>query len=164
MSIQFSGTLTEQQFNRFQECCTPAVLRWILKWLPWFWLGLILIQVLSFSGYIGSFGMFRDVFLLLYFLLILKFRERQIRRAWQSNKLVQGEISGVIDQEGIVWSHAYGELRYPWEIILKYREVADIFLLYTAINQALLLPHSFFNSEEDWKQFRQLIAEKLPKK
>ncbi|OLP17688.1 hypothetical protein BST81_15320 [Leptolyngbya sp. 'hensonii'] len=165
MSIQFSGTLTEQQFNRFQQCCMPALLRWILKGFPWFWLGFALIKVLSLSGYITSFGLAFDIFLFVYFLVVIpKLRERQIKRAWQSNKLIQGEISGVVDQERIVWSHAYGELRCPWEIILKYREVADIFLLYTSLNQAILLPRSFFQSDADWHQFRQLVAEKLPKK
>lgn len=164
MSIQFSGTLSEQQFNRFQQCCMPTFVRWFLKWCPWFWLGLTFIKVLSFPSYIRGFGLVFDVFVLLYlFLLMPRLRERQIKRMWQSNKMIQAEISGEADQEGIVWRHTYGELRCPWEIVLKYRESADIFLLYTSINQALLLPRSFFNLEEDWIQFKQLVSEKIPK-
>jgi hypothetical protein len=35
-------------------------------------------------------------------------------------------------------------------------------MLYLGINQAILLPRSFFHSEEDWQQFRKLVTEKLP--
>jgi len=163
MTIHFSGTLTKQQFNHFQQLCMPTFLKWFLKWFHWIWLGLILIKVLSITSYIRSSMLVFDILVFLYLLLFApKLRERQIRRAWEGNKIIQGEVSGLADQEGIVWSHVYGELRCPWEIIYKYREEPDIVLLYTGISQAIILPRSFFHSEEDWKQFRRLVSEKLP--
>lgn len=165
MSIHFSGTWTEQQYNRFQQLCMPAFSRWILKWLPWFWLGFILVKLLSYPGYLISFELAFDLFTILFFWVLLpKYRESQIKRSWQSNKLIQGELSGMIDEAGVIWRNAYGEMRYPWELLLKYSEATDIILLYTAINQALILPRNFFQSEDDWQQFRQLVVEKLPKK
>jgi len=53
-------------------------------------------------------------------------------------------------------------MRYPWEILFQYREQRDFFMLYLGINQAILLPRSFFHSEEDWQLFRKLVTEKLP--
>jgi hypothetical protein len=35
-------------------------------------------------------------------------------------------------------------------------------MLYLGITQAVLLPRSFFQSEEDWQQLRKLVTEKLP--
>lgn len=165
MSIQFSGTLTEQQFIRFQQDLIPTFAKFLSKWFPWLWLGFTLLKVLSLSDYIKSLGMIFDILIILYFLVFVpKLRERQIKRLWQNNKLIQGKISGAIDQEGIIWSHAYGEIRYPWEILLKYREAAGIFLIYISLNQVLYFPRDFFSSKEDWQQFQQLIADKLPEK
>ncbi|MGH1392815.1 MAG: YcxB family protein [Trichormus sp.] len=165
MSIQFSGTWTEQQYNRFQQLCMPAWSRWVFKWLPWFWLGFMLVKLVFAPGYIVSGWIVFDVLMVLYFLVLIpKLRERQIKRAWESNKMIKGEISGVVDQDSIIWRNAYGETRYPWEVLLKYREALDMILIYIAINQVLILPHNFFQSEEDWQQFRQIVIEKLPKK
>jgi YcxB-like protein len=163
MSIQFSGTLTEQDFNRFQQYCMPAFCKWLFKWFPWFWIGFILIRV--FSGYYSIDMLVFDLFVPFYFFLFLpKFRERQIKRAWESNKLLQAEASGIIDRDGLVWRNIYSETRYPWEILLKYQEKSDFLILYVAINQAIILPHHFFQSEEDWQEFRHLVIEKLPNK
>jgi hypothetical protein len=165
MSIHFSGTWTEQQYNRFQKLCMPTFLKWIFKWFPWFGLGYILVKLLFYPGYLASFSLVFDVLIILYFLVFLpKLRERQIKRAWQSNKLIQGEISGVVDQAGVIWRNAYGEMRYPWDLLLKYKQETDIVLLYTAINQALILPRNFFQSEEDWQEFRQLVVSNLQNK
>jgi hypothetical protein len=165
MSISFRGTLTEPQFNRFQQQCAPPTLRWILKLFPWCWLGFTLVKLLSFPGYLLSFGMGFDLLFLLYFwLFIPRLQKSQVKKAWQSNRLLREEVYGTIDRDEIIWQHAYGELRLPWEFILQYREISDIILLYTAINQALLLPRDFFHSEADWQQFKQLVIEHLPKK
>jgi YcxB-like protein len=160
MSIQFSGTLTEQDFNRFQQYCLPTFCKLLFKWFPWFWLGFLLTRI--WSGYYSIDQLVFDLFILFYFFLFLpKFRERQIKRVWESSKILHEETSGVVDLEGLVWRNIYGEMRYPWEILSQYREQADFFMLYVAINQAIILPRSFFHSEEDWQQFRQLVTEKL---
>lgn len=106
-----------------------------------------------------------DLFVPLYFFLFIpKLRERQIKRAWESNKLLQAEASGIIDRDGLVWRNTYSETRYPWEILLKYQEKSDFLILYVGINQAIILPRRFFHSEEDWQEFRHLVIEKLPNK
>lgn len=164
MNISFNGTLTEQEFNRFNEIAMPALLQWILKLFPWLLLGYVLVKIIGLPGYIDSPELIIDVILLLFFFFFLpQLRKYQIKKAWASNKLIQGEIAGVINELGITWSHTYGEMRFSWDIILKYRESKDMFLLYTAINQALILPRSFFHSEEDWQKFKQLITQKLNK-
>jgi hypothetical protein len=165
MSISFRGTLTEPQFNRFQKHCAPLILRLILKWFPWCWLGFALVKVFAIDSYLTSFWVVFDLCFILYFLLFIPYLQKsQVKKAWQSNRLLREEIFGTVDRNGIIWRHAYGEMRFPWELILSYREVADIMLLYTSINQAILLPRDFFSAEADWLQFKQLIAENLPQK
>lgn len=171
MSISFSGTLTEQDFYRFQQLGTPAFYRWFFRWsacLGWFFLGFSLILV--FQGFSPIDSLFFPSLLLFYFLWLPKQRERQLKQLWESNKLIQGEISGEVDREAIVWNEtylnatAYSNTKCPWEILLHYQEQADLVLIYTGINQVFMLERSFFQSEEDWQQFRQLVAEKLPNK
>jgi hypothetical protein len=165
MNIQFNGTWTEEQFKRFHQLSMPPSYRWMLKWFPWCWLGLFAFTILLNFAYKIDFKLVVNLLLLLVFWFSFsKLMEYNIKQAWQSNKLIKGEISGVIDQTEIIWKNAYGETRYPWEILLNYRETTDIVLLYIAINQAIMVPRNFFQSEEDWQQFRQLIVEKLPKK
>ncbi len=161
MSIQFRGTLTEQDFNRFQQYSLPTFCKWLFKWFPWLWLGFVLTRI--WSGDYSIDQIVFDLFLLFYFFLLgPKLRERQIKRVWESSKILHEEISGVIDQESVVWRNTYGEMRYPWEILSQYREQGDFFMLYLGINQGIILPRSFFHSEEDWQQFRKLVTEKLP--
>jgi len=161
MSIQFRGTLTEQDFNRFQQYSLPTFWKWLFKWFPWLWLGFVLTRI--YSGNYSIDQLVFDLFLLFYFFLFLpKIRERQIKRMWESSKILHEDTSGVIDIEGVVWRNTYGEMRYPWEILSQYREQGDFFMLYLGITQAVLLPRSFFQSEEDWQQLRKLVTEKLP--
>jgi hypothetical protein len=165
MCIHFCGILTEQQFNHFQNLSMQGFCKWVYKWLPWFWLGFMLLKHLTFSEHTSHANLLFELFFTLYLCVFMpQLRIRQIKRAWKSNKFIQGESSGTVDQNGIIWSHTYGELRCPWDLITKYKDIGDAILIYTSVNQALILPSNFFYSETDWNQCRQLVADKLPKK
>lgn len=65
MSIQFRGTLTEQDFNRFQQYSLPTFCKWLFKWFPWLWLGFVLTRI--YSGNYSIDQLVFDLFLLFYF-------------------------------------------------------------------------------------------------
>ncbi|AFZ36086.1 hypothetical protein Sta7437_2554 [Stanieria cyanosphaera PCC 7437] len=164
IEIHFSGTLTEEHLHIYHQYCLPTWLEFFskyFKWLFWFYLGLMIVKALRIPGYIPvSPALFYDIFI-----LWLLSRKRQIKKILQSNKLIQGNFSGVAREQTLFWdNHLYGLSKFSWNKILKYQEAKNIIMLYTGINQALIVPRSFFNSEEDWQQFRQLVADKVTKK
>lgn len=65
MSIQCRGTLTEQDFNRFQQYSLPTFCKWLFKWFPWLWLGFVLTRI--YSGNYSIDQLVFDLFLLFYF-------------------------------------------------------------------------------------------------
>ncbi|GAB4232054.1 MAG: hypothetical protein Kow0049_14720 [Stanieria sp.] len=107
---------------------------------------------------------FNDVFILICLWLLSQSTKRNSKKAWQSNKLIHGNFSGVATEQTLFWNHPYGESKFPWDVMLKYKEAKNIMMLYTSIDQALFIPRSFFKSEEDWQQFRHLVANKVSKK
>ena len=85
MSIQYRGTLTEQDFNRFQQYYLPTFWKWLFKWFPWLWLGFVLTRI--YSGDYSIDQLVFDLFLLFYFFLFIpKFRERQINECGKAAK------------------------------------------------------------------------------
>ncbi|AFZ36081.1 hypothetical protein Sta7437_2549 [Stanieria cyanosphaera PCC 7437] len=164
IEIHFNGILSEEHFYKFNQYCRPPWARFIGKWFPWFYLGLMIVEAIGIPEYIASPRFSFDISILLLLLLLPQLTKRQIKKVWQSNKSIQEGFSGVATEENFVCNSSYGESKFPWNVMLKYKEVENIILLYIAINQAFILPSSFFNSEEDWQQFRQLVAERVPKK
>ncbi|BAU65381.1 hypothetical protein STA3757_27660 [Stanieria sp. NIES-3757] len=176
IEINFGGTLTEKQFHICQQYYLPTWFNFISKFAFWFYLGLMIVKWLMIFIGLENPGdiplssrevfsaVFGDVFILLWLWLLFQSTKRNSKKVWQSNKLIHGNFSGVATEQTLFWNHSYGESRFPWHVMLKYKEAKNIMMLYTSINQALIIPRNFFNSEEDWQQFRQLVANKVPKK
>ena len=85
-----------------------------------------------------------------------------LKRQWTQNKLIQGEISGIVDDDGIEWNSTYSRGRFPWSVAVKWRGTSDIVLVYVGPNQALFFPKEFFADEGDWERFRQTIRDRVP--
>ncbi|AFZ36085.1 hypothetical protein Sta7437_2553 [Stanieria cyanosphaera PCC 7437] len=184
IEIHFGGILTEEHFYIYKQYCLPTWIEFFFKWLFWFYLGLTIVRWLSwfnlYSMIIKGLGNPRDiplsfdevisdvigdVFIFICFLwLFFQSTKQNSKKAWQSNKLIHGNFSGVATEKTLFWNHPYGESRFPWDVMLKYREVKNIMMLYTEIDRALIIPRNFFYSEEDWQEFRQLVTSKVPKK
>ncbi|AFZ36084.1 hypothetical protein Sta7437_2552 [Stanieria cyanosphaera PCC 7437] len=179
IEIQFSGTLTKKYLYHLHHHYQPIWFNFFLKWLPWIFLGLMIYTLLSILGYISvssplykpgyisvNSSFLYNIFLLLFlfFMSPWLFIKRQIKKILQSNKLIQGNFSGVATEPTLFWNSPYGESIFPWDAMLKYKEAKNTIILDTVINQTLIIPRNFFYSEEDWQQFRRLVISKVPKK
>lgn len=79
-------------------------------------------------------------------------------RAWKAQDALHGEITGTVGEQGIAWSTATTSSQFPWEKILKSKQLPDMTLAFYTPRCAFYFPRDFFASDEDWRQFNDTIA------
>jgi hypothetical protein len=78
---------------------------------------------------------------------------------------MQRPCKGAISEEGINWEiEGVLSSRVPWDLCLKYRESSDMLFVYQGINQVFYFFPRYFENESKWKEFRDLVSRKLPRK
>jgi len=79
-------------------------------------------------------------------------------RAWKAHNALHGDITGTVGEKGIEWSTAITSSSFPWEKILKFKQLPDMTLAFYSSRCALYFPRSFFSSEEDWRHFNDTVS------
>jgi hypothetical protein len=88
-----------------------------------------------------------------------------VRRHWKSNKVMQRPIKGTASDEGINWEvEGLSSSHVPWDLFLRYRESSNMLLVYQGINQVFYFFPRYFEDDTQWQEFRELVAQKLPRK
>lgn len=82
----------------------------------------------------------------------------QTLRYWNGNRSLQSPMSGtVMPDEGIQILCAGAEGRFSWAAYGKQKRSPDMILLYTSEIVFHIFPKSFFETEDDWQVFIELV-------
>jgi hypothetical protein len=79
------------------------------------------------------------------------------RRHWRRMTALHGALAGTVGATGIRWKTGIGESFFPWEKIVRAREIGDMVLLHYAPRCALYFPREFFADEAAWEAFRSIV-------
>jgi len=161
--VTFTGQLTEADFGRLQALHTRRVVQaWsilltaLVAFLAWRW------GWKAISAFPADAAM---LFLPLVLILPLSLLVRPLvwRRHWLRSKALHQPIKGLLSAEGVRWnSEGLSQNQVPWNLLLHYRASPTLVLLYFSPNQFFYFFPHYFASEADWREFRTLVAQKLP--
>ena len=85
-------------------------------------------------------------------------RGERSRRYGNAPLFLHERVTGQVTEEGISWKTASTDSTFSWDKIIKRRLGPDLLLLYTSMNQALIIPRSYFRSVSDWEAARELVT------
>jgi len=158
--ITFSGQLTEAEFRTIHGLAARKF-RWVIG---------VFVGIMSIWTYLTASNSDASlpiwIFLPLIYLVSMFVVPRfALRRQWRSNKLLHEPVSGEVNEEGIIWNvTGVLQMNVTWNLLLRYRESPSLVLVYQGLNQVFYFPRRYFANENDWAEFRKLIASKLPTK
>jgi hypothetical protein len=160
--IHFRGSISREEFVRIQSELSPVWLRWYVV-LPivmciLFVGGPGLSEVRSMRTYqlVGEFGPFLIMLLFYWGARILV-----ARWTWKNNQKFQAAVHGVANASGIEWNSEYSQTRFPWENLLKARDLGDLMLVHYTGNCGYYFPRHFFATETEWAGFKALLRVKV---
>ena len=79
------------------------------------------------------------------------------RRGIASSKILQEELSGEVTSERVTIQSAHGQANLTWDLFHGSVVRPDLVMLYLSAYQYHLFVPSFFRSEQDWNDFRELV-------
>jgi hypothetical protein len=86
-----------------------------------------------------------------------------VKRAIETNKLLQEPIEGAAEEDAIRMTTPSSSITLRWDSFHRMKASADMVLLYQASNLFNMFPREFFGPEEDWQTFRSWALAKAPK-
>ena len=120
----------------------------------------VLIAVRGIVGYLDALFVLLSlagaVILILLLILIAYLRVKSAYNSDATRKLRQHYVA---DLDGISFSTEQSSANLSWNDFIAVKEHKDIFVLYVSKVKILIIPKSFFKSEEDITRFKSLIAE-----
>jgi hypothetical protein len=163
VTIPFSGSPSKQAFLRVQSLLLPAWARWYV-----FAPGVLYLFVSFGVGWTAAISTptsaLPDLFLTVLFLLASAAITRYLRiKTWRNTMALVGNIHGVITDTGIEWITAHTTSKFEWDKFIKARQETDLSLVFYAERCALYFPRSFFASEQEWQQFREIVRLRVSK-
>jgi len=82
-------------------------------------------------------------------------------RNWRSLTAVTGRVHGAATTSGIEWNTDNASARFAWEKLVKVRRANDLTLVFYAPGCAFYFPRDFFDSEDSWQQFNEMLETKI---
>ena len=166
MEIRFGGAVTKDEYLQFVKL-TSHKIRSHTSFTVDMWLLLVLtgsLLVLS-GGWLAFFGsQIWGLYLFVagLFVVIVGVRLREsTEKFWQENEIFRVRREGVITEDGIESSTPTGFSRLKWEDFSGFGEYMNVFVLYQGTALGTVYSQRFFQSEEDWQQFRTFAMQKL---
>ena len=163
--VVFAGCLTEAEFRELQSLAMRKI---------WFVLAVIFLVLLGLNLLSGGGRTFVEnpfaalatwTPVMLMIPVGIAIHRLTVRRHWKSNKILQIPVNGTVSEDEITWNvEGLSSSRLPWTLLLKYRSSESMLLIYHGVNQVLYFPRRYFQSDEEWARFQQIVASKLPRK
>jgi len=159
--IHFGGELQEAEFRRAHSGMVPRPQRWF---------GISLLAILALALLSGRWRfMLNDptlnwlliAWFLAFAIFLIVGPRGAITKIWQNAPLLHQRVDGTISEDGVVWKTPSGQLNLSWDKFIAHRRRADVLLIYTSLNAALILPRSYFANDSDWSAANDLAARKV---
>lgn len=167
MNIQFEGSLLKEEFKEAAKLMNRRVLNkgggHLDLWIALVALGGVLslagLRILFFDKNIGMGALVLSLGAVL-FVLGMKLRTA-VDRAWEESQKTDTCREGNVTDEYIEIQSAVGNSQILWTGLNGYGEYHEIILLFQG-NLAFPFSSRFFKNNEEWQEFRNLVARKLP--
>jgi len=169
MEVEFHGQFDKETFfkavalaNRQSQRST--IFRYVLTGIAAIFLVVNIFNFFARGGQNSSdiLSVVLSVIILLYFIFGTRLTTRALAsRLWKSERVHQ-EQAGTINAEGITYHPDTTVI--AWERYSRGHSTEDMQLLMTEDGLLSIFPRSFFNSDEDWKTFRNLVDTRIPGK
>jgi hypothetical protein len=162
--IEFEGQLDEDAFRRAQWLSTPGLVRW-MGWL----IAAALVMVLATGGLQPILqkpveSAIKLGVMVAFAIFMIVAPRRAITKTWQNTPLLHERVTGYLSEAGVRFQSNSNDTTLTWDKLVKQRLGKDLILLYTSARSALILPRSYFRTEEDWAAARELVTRNLPAK
>ena len=96
------------------------------------------------------------------FMAVIGVRTRKTpQELWKRNESYRARREGVITDDSIEITTPTGFSRLEWADFSGFGEYEDVFVLFLDTSVEAIFSQRFFQSEEDWLQFKDLAAQKL---
>lgn len=125
-----------------------------------------IILCMVFYSYIYIFNFFGTLIYALFLglvagTLVFVFDYYRSKRTYKSDALIQLEQEITINQQGIQLKTERSNSLFLWGDIVKALEYKDLFLFYISNVRALVIPTSFFQSEDSQQDFKFIVSKHL---
>ncbi len=155
--VRFFGQYTQSQWRRGVWMATRPRSIITVFHVALFLLGAVFVVAIVHSIVQGEQVGFREGRRLLFALIVIYLSVRpyvhiwrSAQKGWQQVSILP--ISGTVDAQGIL---LFDEVRRKWNDFIRLYVGKDLAVLEEPAGRLLVLPKSFFASEEDWESFLQ---------
>jgi hypothetical protein len=166
MEINFRGALTLDEFIQGMKLSSKPISSqskfrldsWLLLVLAGSLMTVIGGWVTFFSA--QDWGMY--LFLAGLFVAVIGIRLRKTpQELWKRNEIYRAQREGVIKDGGVETTTEMGRSLLKWTDFTGYGEYQDVLVLFLDASVEVIFSQRFFQSEEEWGQFKTLVAQKL---
>lgn len=88
-------------------------------------------------------------------------RAKKLKCIYNSSKEIKSDKIYVTKEEGLLCQDEKGDTLIKWKDVYKVDEKPDMILIYTTPIQTAPILKSFFKSEEDMKEFKKVLKDKV---
>ena len=160
MEINFKGALSKDEYIKALKLHYPykKLRPLLIIFIPL----MILAVVINFSTNreISYFFLFL-IFYYIFFLVRTKYR---IKKYWNQCKAIKEYRSGVVSEQGIAVSGETWNSNETWDYFVKHKLSPEMVLIYETSFAMHIFPRSFFENDNDWESFIQIVKNKVPSK
>ncbi len=169
MDVEFHGQFDKPTFFKAvslanQQSKRSMIIRYVLVGIAAIFLVINIFNFLARGGQKPDdiLSLVLSVIILLYFIFGVRLTTYALAlRLWKGEGVHQPQ-SGTISEEGILY-HPDTTI-VAWERYGRGQSTADMQLLMTEDGLLSIFPRSFFNSDDDWKTFRNWVDTRIPHK
>lgn len=157
LPVTFSGSVSREEFSRVNSLLLP-------RWMRWYFLVPCVIYLFVSIGVGWTVALHHpsaaapDLALAGLLLAIAAALTIYLRsRNWRSVTSFTGRVHGAATVSGIEWNTDNSSTRFSWEKLVKVRRARDLTLVFYAPGCAFYFPRAFFESDDSWKQFNEVL-------
>jgi len=168
MQVKLDGTLTKDEFLQAAKLGNHPISKNahfnIELWILFLLAGLVIIG-LAIGGMTVNMAYYpielvSAIFGAILVLLGLKIRNPWAR-VWDKNETLHAHCDGLVSDDSIEMRTPTSESRLQWSELSGYGEFHGVIVLFRGTTLAIPFSKRFFQSEEEWLQFKTLVAGKL---
>jgi hypothetical protein len=157
LPITFSGSVSREEFSRVNSLLLPRWMRWYF-FVPCVVYLFVSIGVGWTAALHHPLAAAPDLAVAALVLAAAAAITIYLRsKNWRSVTSLTGKVHGAATVSGIEWNTDNTSARFAWEKLVKVRRARDLTLVFFAPRCAFYFPRSFFESDDSWKQFNDVL-------
>ena len=162
-SIYYSGSISKKEYSSAIRAHFNQQLKWVKMVFGVILSILVLALIVTFLQYPSILQYFFPGMLFPFIILTFPWWTPLLQASSYDKKgnIYRKPIHGVIDETEIIISGEETMSKFLWNAFSSYKKVDDLILVYQGKNQMNIFSKKLFGTEEEWKQFEDLLKSKL---